>query len=751
MARIGIDLGTTNTVVAMVYDDGPHVVPRGRGRLIPSAAFFRWEHGAQDVVVGEEAERWMAEGRVVRSVKRLMGRTYAEAVHEHSGKYFAHDQGSVRLVRRGGHALGLEIHRPEAEPMFLWPHEVSAWILREAKAHAERCLERVIEVATVTVPAYFRDPHRAATLDAARLAGLEVFGDLLDEPTAAALAFAPVVGFKPGEPVLVVDWGGGTLDLTVQLSKGTDWLQAAIGGDLTLGGDDLDRALAEWAIGRAGLSPAVLREEQNRWMLLKAAREAKERLSDHPEATLACPKLIDPASGERLKPLGLKVTRADFEDVIRPFVEKGAELVAACLDKPDVDREGIRKVLLVGGSTRIPAFRRRLAALLPHARLHDDVDPLQAVALGASIYANAKPDITRICPYGYAVVDDDGGRLDVIPTDTEVPTPEHLRFAVPMKTRYAGQTVYRLTVAEFDQARGARTYHDAKRLFARGMPPSSAETSVDVELWLDENKTLRACCHIRGRDGAPYDLEGREEGDKELFTRLLNATLEGEAVLEANARSTEGLLQSLRQSVEWAKAVDESRDRSQAEQLLRGLEDLREQVEANRMAFLFSGLPRHIAVQQRVEGWVDFYERDLLPAFWDVIPAEVRDRAIERIRGLRVKLQTGAPPEDLELNVMVLRETVCTGETGVVPRAWYQASVLGVPDRLSTRLRELALQARDNLRAGDRAAFQADLAELQKTLAEADATWRNWRDTGPIMDASPDLVVVKTPPHEQPN
>src|SRR5262245_60031620 len=297
MARIGIDLGTTNTVVAMVYDDGPHVVPRGRGRLIPSAVFFRWEQGPSDVVVGEEAERWMAEGRVVRSVKRLMGRTYAEAVQENSAKYFAHDQGTVRLVRRGGHALGLEIHRPEAEPRVMWPHEVSAWVLREAKAHAERCLERTIEVATVTVPAYFRDPHRAATLDAARLAGLEVVGDLLDEPTAAALAFAPVVGFKPGEPVLVVDWGGGTLDITVQLSKGTDWLQAAIGGDLTLGGDDLDRALAEWALERAGLAPAVLREEQNRWMLLKAAREAKERLSDRPEATLACPKLVEPQGG----------------------------------------------------------------------------------------------------------------------------------------------------------------------------------------------------------------------------------------------------------------------------------------------------------------------------------------------------------------------------------------------------------------------------------------------------------------------
>src|SRR5262245_41247678 len=153
MARIGIDLGTTNTVVAMVYDDGAHVVPRGRGRVIPSTVFFRGGGGADDVVVGEDAERWMAEGRVVRSVKRLMGRTHAEALAERSDRYFR-PGGSVRLVRRGENDVGLAVGNGDGA-LTLWPHEVSACVLREARAHAERSLGRATLGATITVPAYF--------------------------------------------------------------------------------------------------------------------------------------------------------------------------------------------------------------------------------------------------------------------------------------------------------------------------------------------------------------------------------------------------------------------------------------------------------------------------------------------------------------------------------------------------------------------------------------------------------------------
>lgn len=742
MARIGIDLGTTNTVVAMVYDDGAHVVPRGRGRVIPSAVFFR---GPGDVVVGEEAEKWMAEGRVVRSVKRLMGRTYAEAVREGSEAYFR-SEGSVRLVRRGGSDLGLAIG--DRNPETLWPHEVSAWVLREARAHAEKALGRTVEAAAITVPAYFRDSHRAATLDAARLAGLEVWGELLDEPSAAALAFAPVVGFKPGEPVLVVDWGGGTLDVTVQMSRGTDWFQAAIGGDLVLGGDDLDRALAEWTLRRSELDPALLDDEQNRWLLVHAARTAKELLSSREEATIAVAKLADRA-GKRVRPIGLTVTRADLERVITPFVETALARVEACLASPDVSRAAIRKVLLVGGSTRIPLFARRLAELLPSARLHDEVDPMQAVALGAAIYAHTRPSIARICPYGYAVVLDDDSRVDVVPPRSDVPTPPELTFGLPMQTRYTAQTVYRLTVAPFEEEQGERRYHEPRRLFARGLPPSAAHTPVDVELWLDENKDLRARCHLHGHE-TPRAMEGREEADGELFSRLLNATLDGEALLEANQRNGAGLMPQLGRAVEWARAVDETRDRGQAEQALQQLVDLRDQVDDKQELIAQAGLTPEESTRRRVAGWVQFYENELIPHFWDAWAPDAREATIARLRALRVQLQTGASADELDNGLRLLKEQACSGPLELPIRAWLNASLLGVPDRLTAQLKELATRARDHLKQGNRVAFAADQDALRRALSEADAAWKAWHETGFILDARPDLVLVK-PEHGRAN
>jgi actin-like ATPase involved in cell morphogenesis len=747
VARIGIDLGTTNTVAAMVYDDGAHVIPRGRGRVIPSAVHFRWQEGDGDVVVGEEAEKWMAAGRVVRSVKRLMGRTHSEALREGSDRYFRPQGGSVRLVRRGENDVGLAIGGGGVAERTLWPHEVSAWVLREARAHAERSLGRPIEAAAITVPAYFRDPHRAATLDAARLAGVEVWGELLDEPSAAALAFAPVVGFRPGEPVLVVDWGGGTLDVTVQMSRDAHWYQAAIGGDLVLGGDDLDLALAEWALVRAGLGGDVLADEQNRWMLLQAARHVKETLSSRDEATFTCAKLAD-ASGTRLRPIGLAVGRPALDEVMAPFVERALRAIETCLEAPDASRAAIRKVLLVGGSTRIPLFRRRLAALLPEARLHDEVDPMQAVALGAAAYAHSRPTIARISAFGYALVGDDDSRLDVIPPRSDVPTPAHIPFGVAMKTRYAGQTVYRLTVAAFEEDRDGRRYNEPRRLFARGAPPSAVDTPVDVELWLDENKDLRARCHVQGHGAQP--MEGREDAEGELFTRLFNATLDGEALLEANQRNTTGLLPSLRRAVEWARAVDQTRDRAQAEQVLQQLKDLRDQVDDKNEVIAQSGMPPEDAARRRVAGWVWYYEQQLLPHFWEALPEAQRQQAIERLRALRVQLQTGASAEELDAGLRLLKEGLCSGDLELPVRAWVEAGLLGVPDRLSTRLREQATLVRDHLVAHDRAGVETALDGLRGLMAEADQAWRAWHETGFILDARPDLVLVK-PEHGRAN
>jgi molecular chaperone HscA len=189
-ARIGIDLGTTNSAAAMVYDDGPNVIPRGRPELIPSVVYYRWKSGVDDVVVGTQATN-ERNPRVVRSIKRLMGRTYEAALEESVYRYFP----TGRLDRRFQNDLVLSLLDDDEQPHNLWPHEISARILAEVKAHAESHLEVPIEKAVITVPAYFQDPHRSATLEAARLAEIDVWEPLLDEPIAAALAFGRSIGY----------------------------------------------------------------------------------------------------------------------------------------------------------------------------------------------------------------------------------------------------------------------------------------------------------------------------------------------------------------------------------------------------------------------------------------------------------------------------------------------------------------------------------------------------------------------------
>lgn len=743
MTLIGIDLGTTNTLAAMVYDDGPHVIPRGEGRIIPSVVYFRWESGADDVVVGRDAEKWEADGTAIRSAKRLMGRTYEEALREGSDRYFPADAEEACLVRRGEHDLGLRVRRRHREAL-VWPHEVGARVLAEARRHAEACLQRDVEGAVITVPAYFRDPHRQATLDAARLAGLNVVGELLDEPSAAALAFAGVVPFAPDEPVLVVDWGGGTFDVTVQHTDGRRWTQTAIGGDLVLGGDDLDFALARHVLRRARLPEETMDDKLAAWQLRKTARFVKELLSARDEATFVCP-LLDPATG-RPRQIALTVHRDELEsEVLAPRLARVRELVDDCLAQPSVRRDRVRRVLLVGGSSRIPALRRTIADLAPQATLHDDVDPMHSVALGAALYAHARPELARICPYGYAVVDDDGRYLDVVPPGTEAPTSRESIFGVPARTRYAGQTIYRLTFASFTQVGQVKRYHDGQRLFARGLPASPAGSEVDVAIWLDANKTVQAACHPRDRAGE-FPMSGREEGPEELYTNLVGAALDGESLLEANPDGNGGLIDALREAVEAARVALETSSRGQgeraeAEEAVVRLRDLKDQFEAKREAEWGEDLSDADKARTRIADWLSFFEGSLVPRFWDALDPTLRTESIEAMRAVRVMLETRAPVDRTHLRFYELRERLFDSATGTALKGWYWGGMLGLPKRLHEALQDAALRARDHFVAGDRAAYAREEADLHRLLSEAAGTYRKWKETGDVVDAAPDLVV----------
>ena len=734
MPRIGIDLGTTNTLAALVYDDGPHVIPRGAGESVPSVVQYPEGDEGDEVVVGRLAGNETE--RVVRSVKRLMGRTYSEAMSEGAPKYF---RDSVSLARLGGNDLALELSGDSGSTRRLWPHEVSARILAHVRRQAESALQAKVDSAVITVPAYFRDPHRSATLDAARAAGLEVAGgDLLDEPSAAALAFAPVVGLGAGEPVLVVDWGGGTFDVTVQSHDGHQgWLQRAIDGDLVLGGDDLEQDLLEHVATTFPFLHEVMHDETAYWPLREAARQTKEALSERLEAAFTC-TVFHPETGRPLA-AALTVTRAAFEARIEARLRRVVEVVERCLSKPDVDRSSILKVLLVGGSSRIPAFRSRVQALLPKARLHDDVDPMEAVALGAAIYANDRPEIGRICPYGYAFVDEEGGVHDVIPPESPIPTPEYGHFGFRFETRYAAQTVYRVTLRAYTEASARRSFHERQRLFARGMPPSPAGTGIDAEIWLDEHKKPQVACYVQG-DMEPRRMEGREEGPEELFMRLSSLGLEAEAKIEANQAAGGELIDSLRGALGLGTAATESRDRAQAEGAVQLLQDNLEQLDAKRAA----GQEDHLSIdekaQRRAMEWVPIFENEILPKFWDLLSADQRAGAIERLRAVRVMAQTGAPANSILSSLDEVKEQLFATEGGPLVRAWYGSYLLGMPDRIASDLRTRALRCRA-VWTGDPSERRAALAALHETLAESDAALKRYRATSSVVDASPDLVI----------
>src|SRR5687768_6836089 len=250
------------------------------------------------------------------------------------------------------------------------------------------------------------------------------------------------------------------------------------------------------------------------------------------------------------------------------------------------------------------------------------------------MHAAQRTSIARISPYGYAVLDDAGGYTDVLPPDSETPTPDHLRAGVPAQTVYPGQTVYRIRVAAFREHRGGlRTYETPRRLFARGMPPTRAGTRVDVELWLDENKDLQGRSHIEGAKGE-YGLAGRDDGEGEVFARLLDATLEGEAVVEANARAKGGLLDPLRSAVTLAQAVERTRDAAQAEAVLQRLSDLGEQVEHHHRRMADSGKPDDVRAQETVSGWLRLIEHEIIPKFWSVLSEEARREARTQVAAL---------------------------------------------------------------------------------------------------------------------
>jgi len=359
---VGIDLGTTNSLVAILEDGGPRVLPDPDtgARLLPSAVSFLPDG---EVVVGERARQLAAERPLdtILSVKRFMGLGPEHVTDEDRRRYrFAEGTSGVVRFLAGG--------RERTAP------EVSAYVLRELRRWAERALDEPVSKAVVTVPAYFNDSQRQATKDAGRLAGLEILR-LVNEPTAAALAYGLDKGAEG--TVAVYDLGGGTFDISILKLRAGIFEVLATNGDTRLGGDDLDTRIADVLL--AELPPALAQHPQIRSQVLAMAERAKRALSDQSQTEL---ELVTPDG----KPIRRTIRREEFEALVRDLVERTTRPCRQALKDAGVEPADIGEVVAVGGSTRVPLVRRTMEAIFGRVPL-TSIDPDEVVALGAGIQA----------------------------------------------------------------------------------------------------------------------------------------------------------------------------------------------------------------------------------------------------------------------------------------------------------------------------------------------------------------------------
>jgi molecular chaperone HscA len=482
---VGIDLGTTNSLVAFINPDKqPHVInDTGKGVLVPSVVHFG---PAGDILVGNEAKEYLITDpqNTVFSVKRLLGRSYHDI--ENYKDFFSYkviDDDTESLVKI------------KVGDKFYTPIELSALILKELKARAEHALKTPVNRAVITVPAYFNDSQRQATRDAGKLAGLDVLR-IVNEPTAASLAYG--IGLDPEEvkTIAVYDLGGGTFDVSILQIQNGIFEVLATNGDTFLGGDDFDRIIVDYWIEKNNLDKAgIIANNELAQQLRLKAEEAKKAFAHQ--------SLFN----EKIGKIWCTLDRNTFEELIMPKVQQTITSCQNALKDAKLTIAEIDEVIMVGGSTRTALVKKMVADFF-NRPVHDDVNPDEVVALGAAIQADIlagnRKDILLldVTPLSLGI-ETMGGLMDVIiPRNSKVPTKGGRQYT----TSIDGQVNMKIAVyqGERDLIKENRKLAEFNLKGIPSMPAGFPKVDINFLLNADGILTIQA---IELRSGVKQEVE----------------------------------------------------------------------------------------------------------------------------------------------------------------------------------------------------------------------------------------------------